>query len=31
LRWKLSNLQTFNQRRPADFEKQAATLEALLA
>ena len=31
LRWKLSNLQTFSQRRPADFEKQAATLEALLA
>jgi Domain of unknown function (DUF1814). len=31
LRWKLGNLQTFRQRRPADFEKQAATLEALLA
>jgi predicted nucleotidyltransferase component of viral defense system len=31
LRWKLSNLQTFSERRPADFEKQAATLEALLA
>ena len=31
LRWKLSNLQTFSQRRPADFEKQAATLEALLS
>jgi predicted nucleotidyltransferase component of viral defense system len=31
LRWKLGNLQTFSQRRPADFEKQAATLEALLA
>lgn len=31
LRWKLGNLQTFGQRRPADFEKQAATLEALLA
>lgn len=30
LRWKLGNLQTFSQRRPADFEKQAATLEALL-
>ena len=30
LRWKLSNLQTFSQRRPADFEKQAATLEVLL-
>lgn len=31
LRWKLGNLQTFSRRRPADFEKQAATLEALLA
>ena len=31
LRWKLGNLQTFSQRRPADFEKQAAALEALLA
>lgn len=31
LRWKLGNLQTFSQRRPADFEKQAATLEAWLA
>ncbi len=31
LRWKLGNLQTFSQRRPADFEKQAATLEVLLA
>lgn len=31
LRWKLGNLQTFRQRRPADFERQAATLEALLA
>lgn len=31
LRWKLGNLQTFSQRRPADFEKQAAMLEALLA
>ena len=31
LRWKLDNLQIFRRRRPADFEKQAATLEALLA
>ena len=31
LRWKLGKLQTFSQRRPADFEKQAATLEVLLA
>jgi predicted nucleotidyltransferase component of viral defense system len=31
LRWKLGNLQTFSQRRPADLEKQAATLKALLA
>jgi len=31
LRWKLGNLQTFNQRRPVDFEKQAAILGALLA
>jgi predicted nucleotidyltransferase component of viral defense system len=31
LRWKLVNLQTFRQRRPADFKKQAATLETLLA
>jgi predicted nucleotidyltransferase component of viral defense system len=31
LRWKLSNLQTFSQRRPADFEKQAETLEALVS
>lgn len=31
LRWKLGNLQTFSQRRPADFEKQAATLAILLA
>jgi predicted nucleotidyltransferase component of viral defense system len=31
LRWKLLNLQTFRQRRPADFEKQAVTLETLLA
>jgi predicted nucleotidyltransferase component of viral defense system len=30
LRWKLTNLQTFRQRRPADFEKQAAVLEARL-
>lgn len=30
LRWKLANLQTFHQRRPADFEKQAALLEAQL-
>jgi predicted nucleotidyltransferase component of viral defense system len=30
LRWKLDNLQAFSQRRPADFEKQASTLEALL-
>jgi predicted nucleotidyltransferase component of viral defense system len=31
LRWKLSNLQTFRKRRPADFESQANTLETLLA
>lgn len=31
LRWKLENLQTFSQRRPADFEKQAGALETLLA
>jgi predicted nucleotidyltransferase component of viral defense system len=31
LRWKLVNLQTFRQRRPADFKKQAAMLETLLA
>lgn len=31
LRWKLGNLQTFSQRRPADFEKEAGTLKALLA
>lgn len=31
LRWKLGNLQTFSHRRPADFEKQAATLDALLS
>jgi hypothetical protein len=30
LRWKLANLQTFRQRRPADFEKQASVLEAQL-
>ena len=30
LRWKLANLQTFRQRRPADFEKQANVLEAQL-
>jgi predicted nucleotidyltransferase component of viral defense system len=30
LRWKLDNLQAFSQRRPADFEKQASMLEALL-
>lgn len=30
LRWKLNNLQTFSQRRPADFEQQASTLERLL-
>ncbi len=30
LRWKLANLQTFSQRRPADFEKQAGVLEAYL-
>jgi hypothetical protein len=28
LRWKLANLQTFERRRPADFERQAAMLEA---
>ena len=27
LRWKLANLQSFAQRRPADFEKQAGFLE----
>lgn len=31
LRWKLANLQTFRQRRPTDFKKQAATLTTLLA
>ncbi len=31
LRWKLANLQTFQRRRPEDFEKQAAELEARLA
>lgn len=30
LRWKLANLQTFRQRRPADFDKQASILEAQL-
>ncbi len=30
LRWKLNNLQTFSQRRPADFEGQASMLERLL-
>lgn len=30
LRWKLANLQTFRQRRPKDFEKQASLLEARL-
>lgn len=30
LRWKLNNLQSFSQRRPMDFEKQASTLEKLL-
>ena len=30
LRWKLANLQTFRQRRPQDFEKQASILEAQL-
>jgi Nucleotidyl transferase AbiEii toxin, Type IV TA system len=30
LRWKLDNLDTFSQRRPADFERQALTLENLL-
>lgn len=30
LRWKLANLETFRQRRPADFEKQAALLESRL-
>ncbi len=28
LRWKLSNLETFRQRRPSDFSAQAALLEA---
>ena len=31
LRWKVGNLQTFSQRRPADFEKLAAAPEALVA
>jgi hypothetical protein len=30
LRWKLANLKTFSQRRPADFERQAGVLEAYL-
>ncbi len=30
LRWKLSNLETFRQRRPADFERQAQILESRL-
>ena len=30
LRWKLANLQTFRQRRPADSEKQASILESQL-
>lgn len=30
LRWKLANLQTFRQRRPADFERQASILEEQL-
>ena len=28
LRWKLVNLQSFRQHKPADFEKQADMLEA---
>jgi predicted nucleotidyltransferase component of viral defense system len=31
LRWKLSNLETFRKRRPADFESQAQALEAHLS
>lgn len=31
LRWKLSNLETFRKRRPADFESQAQALEARLS
>lgn len=31
LRWKLTNLQSFRQRRPADFVRQAEMLEARLA
>ncbi|MCP1121566.1 nucleotidyl transferase AbiEii/AbiGii toxin family protein [Robbsia andropogonis] len=31
LRWKLSNLETFRQRRPKDFSAQVETLEARLA
>jgi hypothetical protein len=30
LRWKLSNLETFRQRRPADFKRQAQLLESRL-
>jgi predicted nucleotidyltransferase component of viral defense system len=30
LRWKLSNLETFRKRRPADFAAQADALDALL-
>lgn len=30
LRWKLANLVTFRERRPSDFEQQAASLEALV-
>ena len=31
LRWKLSNLEKFRRRRPADFESQADALEVLLS
>lgn len=31
LRWKLANLETFRQRRPADFAFQAEALEAGLS
>ena len=31
LRWKLSNLETFQQRRPTDFERQAQLLEFRLS
>jgi hypothetical protein len=30
LRWKLANLRTFQQRRPADFSRQAQMLEEKL-